>query len=420
MNKIPPSVQMEKEFFSGECDLKDLFRKGAQVMLQKALEEEVTDFLGRSYHSKGDRRISGYRNGYEPVQISSGEGAITLQAPQVRDCDEAFISEILPVISGRTDALQRMIPRLFVKGMSTRDIEDVLRHEMKLPKTSRSVISKLLEHLTQEYEAWKNRDLSGCRILYLFVDGIGLAVRQGTDEKERVLAAYGITEAGTKKLLSLGLGSKESFDACASFFHDMQQRGLGTPLVIISDDAPGLRKAIKECFPDSLYQICQVHKMRNILCKLPHDMQAEMKRLLHRVFRAKNYEVGLQLGKELAAQFKDRFPSAMACLEKALPEVITCLKLPGTHKKRACSSNLIERLFGEGRRRTKVIPRFPTEKSCMTLFYATLVDASKRWQGVAMSVEIMKELDVLWAEVEERQKVPASKMRTAAVELAAV
>ena len=107
----------------------------------------------------------------------------------------------------------------------------------------------------------------------------------------------------------------------------------------------------------------------------------------------------MKLGKELVAKFKDRFPSAMECLEKALPQAITCLKFPKSHRKRISSSNLIERLFGEGKRRTKVIPRFPTEKSCLTLFYATLIDSSKRWYGVRMSIDIMQELDKLWEKV---------------------
>ncbi len=411
MYKIPPSVEMEKEFFNGAGDLSGMVIKGARVMLQKALEIEVTEFLGRDYHSKGPRRIMGYRNGYEPATINTGEGKIELRIPQMRSIEECFISRILPIIKTRTENLEKLIPRLYVKGMSQRDIEDVLREELKLSKVSRSVVSKLSKVLAGEYDAWRQRDLGGVDILYIFIDGIYLALRQGTDEKEAVLVAYGITEAGTKVLLHIALGSKESYDSCKTFIHDMLQRSLRIPLLVISDDAPGLRKSIKECFPDSLYQICQVHKMRNILCKLPRDIQEGMKKLILRVFNAKDYDEGLKLGKELVARFKDRFPSAMECLEKALPQVITCLKFPKSHRKKISSSNLIERLFGEGKRRTKVIPRFPTEKSCLTLFYATLIDSSKRWYGVRMSVEIMQDLDRLWKEVmPEKEKTVSSKV----------
>jgi len=399
MNRIPPSVQMEKEFFASEYDLSGMVVKGAQVMLQKALEIEVTEFLGRPYNSKGKGRILGHRNGYEDVTINSAEGKIELKTPQIRDSEEKFISQIIPIIKRRTNALERLIPRLYVKGMSDRDIEDVLRNELKLNKVSRSVISKLSQVLAEEYKLWKNRDLSGVRILYLFIDGVYLSVRQGTDEKEAILVAYGITEAGTKILLHIDVGAKESYDACKAFIHDMLQRGLNIPLLVISDDAPGLRKAIKECFPGSMYQICQVHKIKNILSKLPRSVQDDMKKLIQRVFNAKDYEEGLKLGKELISKFRDRFTSSMECLQKALPDVITCLRFPKAHRKRISSSNLIERLFGEGKRRTKVIPRFPTERSCLSLFYATLIDSSKRWYGVNMSIDIMKELDKLWEEV---------------------
>ena len=399
MYKIPPSVEMEKEFFEGASGLSDMVIKGARVMLQKALEIEVTEFLGRAYHSKGARRIMGYRNGYEPIAVNTGEGKIELKIPQIRSTDECFISQILPIIKTRTDNLEKLIPRLYVKGMSQRDIEDVLREELKLSKVSKSVVSKLSKVLANEYDTWRQRDLGALDILYIFIDGIYLAVRQGSDEKEAVLVAYGITEAGNKILLHIALGNKESYDTCKAFIHDMLQRNLRIPLLVISDDAPGLRKAIKECFSNSFYQICQVHKMRNILCKLPRDMQKEMKKLIDRVFNAKDYDDGIRLGKELVAKFKDRFPSAMECLEKALPQAITCLKFPKSHRKRISSSNLIERLFGEGKRRTKVIPRFPTEKSCLTLFYATLIDSSKRWYGVRMSIDIMQELDKLWEKV---------------------
>ena len=399
VNRIPPSEEMSKEFFKGEYDLSGMVVKGAQVMLQRALEMEVTAFLGRKYHSKGERRILGYRNGYEPIEINSMEGRIRLKVPQIRDSEEKFISQILPIIKTRTEVLERLVPRLYVKGMSDRDIEDVLRNELGLKKVSRSVISKLSQVLAEEYKEWKNRDLSDLKILYLFIDGVYLAVRQGSDEKEAVLVAYGITETGNKILLHIEVGNKESYDVCKSFIHDMLQRGLRSPFLVVMDDAPGLRKAAKECFPDSLFQICQVHKMRNILCKLPRDIQKEMKALILRVFNGKDYDEGLRLGKDLIGKFKERFPSAMECLEKALPEAITCLRFPKVHRKRISSSNLIERLFGEGKRRTKVIPRFPTEKSCLTLLYATLIDSSKRWYGVRMSVEVMQKIDALRAEV---------------------
>lgn len=419
-NRIPPSVEMEKNFFKAEYDLSGMVIAGAQLMLQKALEMEVTQFLGRGYYSNGKRRILGHRNGYEQAQINTAEGKINLKVPQVRNSEERFISQILPIIRTRTETLEKLIPRLYVKGMSDRDIEDVLRNDLKLNKVSRSVISKLSQVLADEYNTWKNRDLSGINILYLFIDGVYLPVRQGSDEKEAVLVTYGITEIGTKVLLHIGLGNKESYEVSKAFIRDMLRRGLNAPFLVISDDAPGLRKAIKECFPDSIYQICQVHKMRNILCKLPKAMQDEMKKLVTKVFKAKDYDEGMKLGKALVSRLKPRFTSAMECLERALPEVITCLKFPLSHRKRIRTSNLMERLFGEGKRRTKVIPRFPTERSCLTLFYATLIDSSKRWYGIRMSLTIMKRLDKLREEVNSQKGISKTLSVSREEELIAV
>jgi len=401
MRRIPPSRVFEKEFEEATLTPEGLTRMaglGARFMLQKALENEVTEFLGRGHYKNDPANIRGYRNGYEPFRIAMSEGPMTLKIPQLRDTEERFVSILAPVIKNRSEALERIIPRLYVKGMSVRDIEDVLKEDLKNTKVSKSVISKLSKVLKAEYDAWRNRDLGNIGILYLFIDGMFLPLRQGSDEKEAVLCAYGITQAGTKKLLHIAQGSKENYDAVKSFLQDMIQRGLEQPLLVIRDDAPGPKKAVKECFPDSLHQICQVHKMRNILCKLPKDVQEEMKKLIQRVFTAKDHDKGLELGKDLIKKFKDRYSSAMECLEKALPDVITCLRFPKDHRKRIRTTNLLERLFGEGKRRSKVIPRFPTENSCMTLMYATLIDSSKRWHGVKMTVSIFQELETLWNE----------------------
>ena len=351
MKRIPPSLVFEKEFEQALVTpdgLSHLAGMGARVMLQKALEQEVTEFLGRAHYQNAPGTTRGYRNGYEPFTVAMAEGPLTLKLPQVRDTHKPFVSTMAPIIKNRSDALEKLIPRLYVKGLSVRDIEDVLREDLKNPKTSKSVISKLSRVLKAEYDAWRNRDLDTSGILYLFIDGLYLPLRQGTDEKEAVLCAYGITEAGTKKLLHIAQGAKENYDTVKAFLQDMLQRGLEQPLLVVSDDAPGPKKAIRECFPDSLHQLCQVHKMRNILCKLPKDMQSAMKQLLQRVFTAKDYATGMKLGEDLVRQFQDRYPSAMEALKKALPYVLTCLKFPEAHRKRIRTTNVLERLFGEG------------------------------------------------------------------------
>ena len=151
-----------------------------------------------------------------------------------------------------------------------------------------------------------------------------------------------------------------------------------------------------------------MHKMRNILSKLPKDIHAKMKRLIHSAFYAKDYPEGLRIARDIIARFEDDFPSAMECLAEGLEEVLCVLKFPATHRKSIRSTNLLERLLEESKRRTKVIPRFPTEKSCLSLIYAVLIDASSHWHGLRMTPKIIEELAVVRA-LCRKQKMPASE-----------
>jgi putative transposase len=178
----------------------------------------------------------------------------------------------------------------------------------------------------------------------------------------------------------------------------MTARGLVDPLMVIFDGAPGLEKAIRRVWPKAFRQRCQVHKMRNILAKLPKGMQGRMKKLVHQVFRAPSYEEALKRGRALIGRFKDRYSAAMECLERDLEECVTHLRFPSEHHVRIRTTNRLERLNGEGRRRTKVIPRFPTERSCLSLLYASLITASAKWRGIIMTPAILRKLDRLRAE----------------------
>lgn len=410
MHRIPPSRRMEQEFFQsifeGENFLSGMVCAGAQLMLQKALEEEVTLFLGRGHYKRGRRLQNGYRNGYEPAAISCGEGKIQVELPQTRQTEFPFRSVILDLWQRRSENLEKLIPALYVKGLSQRDIERALQENLGVDKVSQSVVSKLSKKLYSDFDKWRKRDLSGHKILYLFLDSHYLALRQGTDEKEGVLVAWGITEEGKKVLLHIDRGERESYDCWKTFVEDMKLRGLNEPLLVIRDGNSGLKKATREGFPYSLYQRCQVHKMRNILSKLPRDIQGKMKRIIHGAFYAQTYEKGSKTAKDIIARFEDEFPSAMECLAEGLEETLCVLKFPATHRKSIRSTNLLERLLGESKRRTKIIPRFPTEKSCLSLVYAVLIDASQNWLGLRMTPKIQEELNALQA---LKQKTPAGE-----------
>lgn len=406
MKRIPPSVTMKEELFTllaqGVAEghpLTSVVRASARVMLQVALEAEVTEFLGRAHYQRGTRKQPGYRNGYEPLTLRTAEGPVALARPQLRGTAIPFTSALPEHLGPRSATLEALALRAYVRGLSVRDVEGAITEATGAPLLSKSTVSRLTQTLDAEFATWRRRDLTALPVLYRFLDAIFLPLRQGSQEKEGVLCAYGILESGRKVLLHVALGNRESYDAWLGFLHDLMGRGLGAPVLVCSEGNPGLRRALREVFPHTLQQRCLVHKLRNILGKLPKTAMAAMKCLLCQVFEARDYPTGLQKGRALIARFRDRFPSAMECLEADLEACLIHLKLPREHRRRIRTTNLLERLFGEGKRRTKVIPRFPTERSCLMLLYATLITAAKTWRGVRMTPALLREIDKLRAEL---------------------
>ena len=398
MKRIPPSRRLRQEFeevlqgYEWEGHPLDAFvTLGAKYMLQVALEQEVEDFLGRAHYKRGARKHQGWRNGYEEGKVTTAEGFLEVALPRVRETEESFHSRLYPLIKKGSDTLGRLVREMYIRGLSTRDVEGMFIEALGQRILSRSGVSQLTSRLQKDFDNWRKRDLSHLKVVYLFLDAIYLALRQGTREKEGVLCAYGILENGKRVLLHLALGSRESYDSWLSFLHDMTARGLNEPLLVVSDKNKALRRAVREVFPHAFKQPCLAHKMRNILSKLPKKAQREMKPLVHQVFYAGSYEQGLNRGRELITRVKSNYTSAMECLE----ECLTYLKFPEAHWRAIRTTNVLERTFEEGRRRTKVIPRFPTESSGLRLLYASLITASQSWHGVKMTPDIWWELEVL-------------------------
>lgn len=406
MKRVPPSVRMKEEVerllrgetvedAPAEAPMQGFVRALARYILQVSIEQEATTFLGRGHYRRGERVRPGWRNGYEPKRLQTEAGLLELGVPQLRATTDHFRPALVERLGTRTPDLEDLVRGMYVRGLSTRDVSELYGEAFGASRLSKSTVSRISQRLTQDFDRWRKRDLSDLPVVYLFLDGQYHAARQGTDEKEGVLSAYALLEDGRPVLLHLDVGSRESYDAWLSFLQDMTARGLKDPLLVILDGAPGLLKAVKRVWPRAWRQKCQVHKMRNILAKLPRLMQASMKRLVQQVFLAPNYEVALKRGRALIARFRDRYPAAIECLERDLEECVTYLRLPEAHHRRIRTTNRLERLNGESRRRTKVIPRFPTERACLTLLYASLVTASRRWRGVPMTSAIVRQLQAL-------------------------
>jgi len=404
MKRIAPSEQIEQdlqEFLQGglynnQQPVSELVKLGAQLIVQKALEQEVRDELERDRYERRQEGQQGLRNGYEPGRIRSAEGEIALQVPQVRGTQEPYRSKLMDFLRGNSDVLEYLVVQMYTRGLSTRDVEEAFRDpytgELLL---GRSAVSELTDSLWEDYQAFCERDLSVFEVEYVFLDAVYESLRELAGLKEAVLVAWGICRDGRKVLLHMGLGNKESLDAWRTFIRDMVRRGLRVPTLVTSDGAPGLMAAIEEIWPYSLRQRCLVHKKRNILDKVPDSARQEVKKALNAIYDAPNREVADVVTTDFIERYGELYPSAVACFQDDLEACLAFLKCPVIHHRRIRTTNLLERAFLEQRRRTKTIPRFFDERSCLKLVFATLWQASERWQNVKMSEIECKQLDHL-------------------------
>jgi putative transposase len=409
MKRVPPSEQIRQEISSllseglkGEGNLlTELVTKAVQRVLQEALEQELTDHLGRDHYQRRSEEEPhrGYRNGYEPKRVKTAEGEIQVKVPQVRESVEPFNSRILPQAKRLTPSLERLVQEMYARGLSTRDIEDLFQDTQGKPLLSRTAVSEMTEALWEEYESFCQRDLSGFEVVYLFLDAVYESMRFYRGPKEGLLAAWGITRDGHRVLLHLMLGNRESYEDWREMLRDMVKRGLKPPVTITSDGAPGLIGAVEQVWPKSLRQRCLVHRMRNIVAKLPSEAVPEVKAHLDAVYRAPTYEAGKKLATEVLEKYQELYPSAMKAFSEDLEACLVHLRCPVVHRKAIRTTNLLERTFEEEKRRTKVIPRFFDEKSCLKLVFATLIRVSQRWQRVRMTPFELAQIDRLRREL---------------------
>jgi putative transposase len=386
---VPPSAEIEARIDEllavgvGENPretLSELAKLGARLIIQRAVEDEFDAWLGRARyerrpeHQRGLRNYGeGYRNGFRPRHVQTAEGELEIEIPQVREAAEPFVSA-LPRARKlvATEPLRAMVIGAFVRGLSMRDVES-LCEKAGLGKVAKSTAQRICTELRDRFEQFKRRSLYDIRLVALFLDATFLAVRPD-GPKEGVLIAWGFTEAGERVLLAVMLGMRESYEDWQALGRDLIARGLGAPMLITADGAPGLIKAIEQCWPASDRQRCAVHRARNLYAKVP---ERERERLRKAYWQALDEAVNRNDAKRqllaLVDQLdKDGFTAAARCLADDLDALVVHLRYPTRHRRRWRSTNLLERSLGEVKRRTKVIGRLPGEDSCLTLVWAVL------------------------------------------------
>jgi transposase-like protein len=381
MDRIAPSdriqAQIEAILANGIGDpdqLTQVGRLGAQLILQRAVEDEVTAFLQRARYERS-AAATGSRNGVRPRRVHTAEGQLTIAMPQVRDTIEPFVSRVLPHVRKvvRTRPLEALVVGAYVRGLSDRDIESLM-DEAGLGHVSKSKASEICKQLRARYQAFCAKSLDKVELLALLLDAIYLPTRPHGD-KEGVLVAWGYTTGGERILLAVRLGQRESHLDWLDLGRDLAKRDLEAPLLVISDGAPGLIKAIEELWPTADRQRCTVHRLRNVTAKLPKqpELHERIKRAYWTVLNeAPDPETAERGLRTLVGDLERDYPSAAACLAEDLPALCVHLRYLPRLRKRFRSSNLLERSLEEVRRRTKVIGRFPGETSCLSLCWAVM------------------------------------------------
>lgn len=401
--RVSPTEKIRSEIdalFTGERDLaaimEDVARLGARLLLQAALEAEIDEFLGRSRYQRAAAVAGardGMRNGYHEITVKTTAGPVSLARPKLRGTTEAFASRLLGTGVSKSNALESLVIAGFVRGLSVRDVEATLAEALGAEAAlSKSTVSRICQAIAEQFTTWRTRPLDLLSLDYLFLDGSHFKMHPGSPA-EPVLAAWGITTDGKPVLVGLDVAANEGNDAWDGFLDGLADRGLRAPLLVISDGAAGLVGAVERNLPHALRQRCTIHRARNLLAKIPKKDQDEVKTAYWKLFDVPDKIDAGQAAvdhvqrniDEFAACYAKRFPAAVRCLQDDRTALTAYLRFPREHWPRIRHSNLIERSFGETRRRTKVIGRFPGETSCLSLVWAVLDRASAGWRGLTMT-----------------------------------
>ena len=390
LNRPNPQDPVEKLIASEQMELTgmnilSLLQFGGQTLLKNAIADEITHYLQREHykHLKPGQVFKGQRNGYRKTTIDSPIGPIQFDRPLVAHAPD-FKSQYHSPYMRRPEEFAAAISEMYVNGVSTRKVKDTLKSiSGERVKLSKSTVSRITKRLRDEFSKWKHRDLSGLSVAYLFVDAIHVGMRMGEKGKDAIFVAYAILESGQFEPVSIGLGHSESKRGWGRFISDLKQRGLKDPLLCVSDGNFSVIEALENNFPTSYRQRCTKHKVANVLDTIPKVKHPEMRKRISRIFYgATSLEQAKLFIKDFKKEFGKKYPTAIECLDRDLEQCLTFYLFPANHWKRIRTSNKLERLNLEIRRRLKVIGRHPSEEGCMALIYQLSSRYSFRQQNV--------------------------------------
>ena len=361
-------------------------RNAAQRMIQAALEAEVWEFLERPRYVKTVKdEFRGYRNGHHVERtVSTTVGGLKVRVPRVSDNQEPYQSKLVKPYKRRSEGLDCLFPKLFIEGLATRDFEPALRFLVgEEAALSPSTVSRLNRQFKDEFETWQKRDLSNLKIVYVWADGIYLKAGIA-DEKRCLLVIIGVDITGKKHLLTMKEGFRESAESWYEALMDLKSRGLNEPALAVADGGLGFWAALPKVWRQTKEQICWLHKMRNILNKLPKPEHAEAVLRLRAIYSASDRETAERLAKNLLNDWKQvGYYQAVECLRIAMERLLTFYEMPAEHWKHLRTTNVIESPFATVRLRTDAAKRFRTARSGTHLVFKVLQSCEHRWSRIS-------------------------------------
>jgi transposase-like protein len=350
------------------------FRLIGERFLNAVMEKEFEAFIGASKHERSEDRVD-YRNGHKERKLKTTLGELNLLRPYARS--GRFETKLFENYSRIDKALASIIVEGYLKGISTRKVEGVLGElDIELSHTTVSNLSHELDELITEFRT----SPLGEYYPYLYVDALYLKVFNGSRfVSQAVMIAIGVNDDGYREVLDIDIMDEESYPSYLGFFDALKDRGISKVDLIISDGHKGIKRAASESFNGSSWQLCSVHFKRNLMKIVPKKSLNEVLDCLSDVLKAKSIEEAHSLGYGMIATYEERFPRLAKYLTDNLGDMMTFLAFPKHHHRKIHSTNLVERLNKEVKRRTKVVGAFPSEGSVLRLLVPLAVDTNAKW-----------------------------------------
>jgi len=347
-----------------------------ESVLNQILQAQATEQLQAEPYERTDER-KGYRNGTRPHQLTTRVGTITLRVPRFRN--GRFSTEMFARYQRSEQALVLTLMEMVINGVSTRKVSQITE-ELCGSEFSKSTVSDLCKKLDPVVNAWNNRDLRDVHYPFVLVDALVLKVREDGRVRSRgVMIAVGINTEGYREVLGLMLGDSESEASWREFFSWLKDRNLRGVELVVSDDHKGLVKAIRTHFQGVTWQRCQTHFMRNIIDATPKSLRDELYPHLRAILDAPNIDAARLLLNQTLGVFEKKAPKAMQVLEMGFDDATAVLVLPEKYRRRLRTTNAVERLNEEIRRRERVIRIFPNRESVVRLIGALLMELDDKW-----------------------------------------